>query len=412
MTTQPTVTKAHQGYLARVRAALADLPAGEVDDILADVAVQLEESDDPAELERLGSPEAYAAELRLAAGYPGETAPARGTSNLRARLGVWLLGLASVAAGLNGFYGTGRGGVVVGLVLLVGLPAGAGWLAARGQTGLQTLPEVEAPRRGARQLVEATPPPVRDLVVSLRPAWWVLRAGLAAVLLLGVIRVSSSLAVALVLAVLFVAPSVWLARRAAGNRSWSWIAIPLNVLAVGVLLALPFVARTYAYTSASNAGYYDPAPAAETGLSVSNVYPFDANGRPLTDVYLYDQDGQPIKVWEYTCYDGSYENTPGVDQEDPVNRFPLPHVVQDPKTGACTVKSGLPFSVAIPAGTATVTPAATTPSTPAAATSPTPTRPATSPTPARPASSPSSGVGSTPSAPTPASTPPAPTATG
>ncbi|MEO6879419.1 MAG: hypothetical protein ABI181_00540 [Mycobacteriaceae bacterium] len=383
MNTQPTVSKTHQDYLARVRAALADLPAGEVDDILSDVAVQLEESDDPAEVQRLGSPEAYAAELRLAAGYPGEVAPTKGTSNLRARLAVWLLGLASVAAGLNGIYGAGRGGVVVGLVVLVGLPAGAGWLAARGQGGLRTLPEVEAARRGARQLAEATPPSVRDLVVSLRPAWWVLRAGLAAVLLLGVIRVSSSLAVALVLAVLLIAPSVWLARRAAGNRSWSWIAIPLNVLAVGVLLALPSVAREYAY--ASNGGYNDPAPAAETGLSVSNVYPFDANGRPLTDVYLYDQDGQPIKVWESTCTDGTYENTPGVDQQDPVNRFPLPHVVQDPRTGACTVKSGLPFSVAIPAGTAALTPAETTSSTPAPATSPTPTRSATPTTPTRPA---------------------------
>lgn len=358
MTTQPIATKAQQDYLARVRAFLADLPAGEVDDILGDVAVQLVESDDPAELERLGSPEAYAAELRAAAGYPGEPVPQRETSNLRGRLGIWLLGLASVAAFVEGFFGTGRGGVVVGLVLLVGLPAGAGWLAARGQTGLRTLPEVEAARRGARQLVEATPSPVRDLVVSLRPAWWVLRAGLAAVLILSVTQASKSLAVAVVLTVVLVVPSVWLARRAAGDRGWSWLVIPLNVLAVGVLLALPSLVGRYTYLNASNAGYYDPAPAVETGLSVSNVYPFDSKGQPLTDVYLYDQDGQPIKVWEYSCYDGTYENTPGVNQEDPTNRFPLPHVVQDPQTGACTVKSGLPFSVAIPAGTS-ATPSAT-----------------------------------------------------
>lgn len=404
MTTRPTATPPQQDYLARVRAALADLPAGEVEEIVADVAVQLLESDDPAELERLGSPEAYAAELRAAAGYPGEPVRVVAAPVLRARAGIWLLGLACVSAGITGFYGTGRGAVVVALVLLVGLPAGVGWLLARGQIGLRTLPEVEAARRTARQFVEATPSAVVELVVSLRPAWWVLRASLAAVLILGVTRVSSSITVAVVLAVLLVAPSVWLARRATGHRDWSWVTMPLNMLAVGVLLALPALVGQYTYLSASNAGYYDPAPAAETGLSVSNVYPFDANGKPLTDVYLYDQDGQPLKVWEYTCFDGTYENTPGVDQEDPVNRFPLPHVVPDPQTGACTVNSGLPFSVAIPAGTA-ATPSARSTGRSAPGL----------PAPTSSASTPPSGAGSTPSIPasrTPASSTPVPTTTG
>lgn len=299
MTTQPTVTKAQQDYLARVSAALADLPAGEVDDIVTDVAVQLEESEDPAELERLGSPEAYAAELRLAAGYAdrsqSEARPAR-----RGREGIWLLGLASVLAAGVGFFGASAGGgagIVVAVLGLVAMPAGVGWFAVRGRSGLRELPEVVAVRRVGQRVVERAPESWVELAVSLRPAWWVLRACLASVLLLRVVGVSSVL-LPVVLAALLVGPSVWLARCSRGDRGWSWIAIPLNVLAVGVLLAMPFVARTYAYASTSSAGYYDPAPAAETGLSVSNVYPFDASGRPLTDVYLYDQDGQPIKVWE------------------------------------------------------------------------------------------------------------------
>ncbi len=367
-----TTTQAGQQYLGRLRAALADLPPGEVEEILGDVEVQLQESDD-AEIARLGSAGAYAAELRSAAGYPAAASTSPRPSVLQVRLGVWLLGVACVAALLVGWTGGGGNGsgTVVALVFLVALPAGLGWLAVRGRTGLRSLPEVVSARRTARRVVDGLPPSVVELAVSLRPAWWVLRAGLAAVLVLGVLRVGSVAAVLLVGLVLVV-PSVWLARRAGGTRAGSWTTVPLNVLAVGVLLALPSALGGFAYAAvASPDVVYQDVPG---DLAVSNIYPFDADGTPLTGVYLYDQDGQPLKVWEYTCYDGTYENQPGVDQENPTNRFPLPHVVQDPQTGTCTPQEGLPFSVAIPAG---ASPASSSPSPSSGVGSATTTAPAT-----------------------------------
>jgi hypothetical protein len=69
-------------YLERVRAALADLPAEVREEMLhdltvhlADVSAELGEVGDGALEERLGAPEAYAAELRSAAGL-GSRPPA------------------------------------------------------------------------------------------------------------------------------------------------------------------------------------------------------------------------------------------------------------------------------------------------------------------------------------------------
>ena len=59
-------------FLIRMRAALSDLPPAEVDELLEDTEehvreLAVEHGEDQLEL-RLGSPEAYAAELRSAAG--------------------------------------------------------------------------------------------------------------------------------------------------------------------------------------------------------------------------------------------------------------------------------------------------------------------------------------------------------
>jgi hypothetical protein len=74
-----TTTADVNAYAAQVRAALADLPAGRREDLLADLEEHLaevaEESDGPLE-SRLGAPAAYAAELRAAAGLPAPPAVA------------------------------------------------------------------------------------------------------------------------------------------------------------------------------------------------------------------------------------------------------------------------------------------------------------------------------------------------
>jgi hypothetical protein len=77
--TTGTVPEDVKAYLSAVRARLDDLPAEERDDLLADVESSIldsaQESDAPVEL-RLGPPDAFADELRAAAGLPPRPEPA------------------------------------------------------------------------------------------------------------------------------------------------------------------------------------------------------------------------------------------------------------------------------------------------------------------------------------------------
>jgi hypothetical protein len=74
-------------YVDAVRSALADLPADDLAEIVDDVRDHVEqvaaergEDPSPAQLEeRLGTPAAYAAELRSAAGYPPRPGAATGS---------------------------------------------------------------------------------------------------------------------------------------------------------------------------------------------------------------------------------------------------------------------------------------------------------------------------------------------
>ncbi len=78
-----TLTGTIATYLVQVKAELADLPPGELEDVLDDVASHLTEvaaefEQEPTEAqlwERLGTPRQYADELRTAAGYPASNRP-------------------------------------------------------------------------------------------------------------------------------------------------------------------------------------------------------------------------------------------------------------------------------------------------------------------------------------------------
>ena len=76
-------------YLDQVRAALADVPAEERDELLADIEISLLEgaadSSDPPEA-RLGPPERFAQELRAAAGIAPPPPPSAAATGVRARL--------------------------------------------------------------------------------------------------------------------------------------------------------------------------------------------------------------------------------------------------------------------------------------------------------------------------------------
>jgi len=114
-------------YLAGVRAELADLPPNELTEMLDDVGAHL--SDLAAELgpdadltARLGTPAAYAAELRAAAGYPA--APVSRAPAGSSMAGLALAGLVAATVFVTaGVVGRSPGFLLLGLfALLLAVP--------------------------------------------------------------------------------------------------------------------------------------------------------------------------------------------------------------------------------------------------------------------------------------------------
>jgi hypothetical protein len=80
--------------------------------------------------------------------------------------------------------------------------------------------------------------------------------------------------------------------------------------------------------------YREPQPGLRAdGREISNIFPFDAQGRPLRDVYLIDQDGLPV---EASSDDSPYlePTLPRDGDGNPVtNRYPQVQHQVDPATG-------------------------------------------------------------------------------
>jgi len=331
-------------YASAVRDALADLPPTEreevcedLDGYLADVMEELGEDAPPgALLARLGPPEAYAAELRAAAGYPSAT--------------------------------------------------DADALARPRPAGLLTLARLRARAAGSAVVdwVEGVPGGVAlvTLLRELRPAWWVARAWIV-VLALDWVFVGGPRAPfpsafgagqlgGFLLVVLAIAGSVWLGRRADRSRPVRLWSLPLNVLAV--LALLPMASElSNAVEGRDEKGYAEVVYmnggelAHEDGAPISNIYPFDSAGTPLSGVYLFDQDGRRIdNLARPDCF---FSREP----RDTSAGFPLERLTMNPRTGECvrTGETAPDFSVVIPKPSASPSappgsPSATpTPSTPA-----------------------------------------------
>jgi len=288
-TTTGTSTDEVTRYLADLRAALADLPPGERDGLLEDLPEHLAEvaAEAPGSLaDRLGPPAAYAAELRAAAGLrPGPAdggGPAVGSAVQR---------LVALADRVD--RGTGR---------VIGYP-------------------------------KAT-----EFLVLLRPAWWLLRGYLAALLLLrwyaatslGLVpRVGGSAVAGLVVIVVCVLASVRLGRSAHRFRPWLRVAVILLnvVLAVFGLMTLNRVRDLGDVMVLPQV--YDPYS------GVTDLYPYGPDGRPLTGVEIRDQNGDVLRLGD-----------PGACQTGPVAgadtyRYPLcgappPNVILVPQVQSTT----------------------------------------------------------------------------
>ncbi|RJL33302.1 HAAS signaling domain-containing protein [Bailinhaonella thermotolerans] len=357
-------------YAGAVRAALADLPESDREELLEDLDSHLAEvaADSPEPLTaRLGSPEAYAADLRAA--YGGRPATPR-----RGRLRR----------------------------LPHDVTARFRETAAAAHTRLSELPAY-------RHLLEFLP--------QLRPAWWVLRGYAAAVVILS-IQAGETLTPTNILEWLFafalVWASVWYGMRGAGLGHWRWAGRAVNVVALlGVAMGVLIAADVHAenkrepYTGqAAPAGGQPPIQhmsSLDSG-QVGNIFPRDAEGRPLEGVLLYDQHGRPIEVepepdYVLEWYCGTPQplkhryplklrdavNEGGLIQEESgciiPPPAPVPPAPTPPANGVATpTPAGSPPATPTPGATPTGGASATPSPTPTSKSTPTPT-PKSTPTP-------------------------------
>ncbi|PWU54526.1 hypothetical protein DLJ47_12800 [Micromonospora sp. S4605] len=316
-------------YVGRVRAALADLPAEVRDELTEDLPEHLAEvaaEADGSLVERLGEPEAYAAELRAAAGAPA-TAAGR---NLDQR----------VAA-------------VVGRT-----------------------------RRQARQLDTQLGPLLgyaraSEFLRLLRPAWWVVRGYLAAMLVtvittggsFGLLpRFGGELVGGLVMLVGFLLASIWLGHRSARLRRWPRWAMHAASLVL-VVFALAGLAN-----AEDRAGYqdygYDAISVDNPYERVRDVFVYDSEGRLVEDARLFDQNGAPIRLGYPDCPDPRDPSGTGnpllrtypycPDQAPFAPRAPAAPAPTVPPLGTPTpAATGAPEPTGGPAATGTPTPGAT-----------------------------------------------------
>ncbi|MCM0640761.1 hypothetical protein [Cellulomonas wangsupingiae] len=252
-----------RAYATQVRAALADLGQDQVDDLtdgleanLTDTLADERRAHGGSLVEEFGEPGAYAAELRTAAGLA--PVPHREGSVRAALLSPW-----------------------------------------------RALRELD---RAALAQLRATRwfPGLEDLLVALRPAWWVLRGWALAHLLLQVLGAEptssfwlpSTLGGWVLLVLCVVASAQWgRGRWRTGPRWQRPLMIVSGLLAVAslvLLLTLPSSQRydlEYARTVAD-------APPADgivvDGEYAHNLFVYDAQGRPVEGAQVFDQAGRPV----------------------------------------------------------------------------------------------------------------------
>jgi hypothetical protein len=237
-------------YVREVRSELADLPEEDVDDLTGGMEADLSElaAESGGDLVgRLGPPSLYAAELRAAAGLP-ERAAGSGRRRHRSLSEQAALDRASFTR----------------------LIARHTWLRS-----------------------------AAAFLVTLRPAWWVLRGYLAAWALwsfsMGMEGIRPHGVLQLALAIAAIVVSVQLGRG--WLRQWPGLR-PLVIAGNAIAVVVALVASTSGVTS-GEADFY-PAPNSPppgvslNGQPVTNVYAYDSDGNRITGVRLFDQDGRPL----------------------------------------------------------------------------------------------------------------------
>jgi hypothetical protein len=270
-------------YVERVRRALADLSPTDRDELLEDLPEHLAEvaaEDAGALADRLGTPEAYAAELCAAAGLRAPDS----SPNLDKRVATAVLRLRGQLRALDG-----RAGPLIGYAN------------------------------------------ASEFLRLLRPAWWVLRGYLAAMLIAVLLtggasgllpRLGGSGLAAVLLLALSVIGSIWLGRRTRAFRGWRRHLLNLGTV---VLVLFGVVGFFEADQRGPGPTYYAPSYNEDPYSSVQDVYVYDQQGRLIEGVRLFDQDGRPIRLGHPWCADA--EQLAGELMPDPM-RQPYPYCPQ------------------------------------------------------------------------------------
>ncbi|KQZ23827.1 hypothetical protein [Microbacterium sp. Root553] len=249
--TAVTIDEQIRAFASAVRAHLDDLPADELDEIMsglaADLADQAADNDDVLEL---GDPAAYAEELRSAAGLPPRSEDGQ-RIRMRERVGAW------------------RSGFVDGIRRT---PFGA-WLV--------------------------------DLLLALRPVWWVLRGYGVYVVALHLMlldrgrldhwMVPDSPLEWAALTVLVVVSAQW------GRGLW----LPTNplrhirtVASIVAVIALPFALGAVLSPQIEYVGdEYLPQGLRLDGVQINNIFAYDEDGNPIERVQLFTGKGTPLNLY-------------------------------------------------------------------------------------------------------------------
>jgi hypothetical protein len=309
-------------YVAAVRARLDDLAPEEVEELTGGLEADLAEAlagFDETPRQRFGDPAAYADELRAAADLPPRAEPA--------------------PDGLGATLGRARRDLRAAADLHV--------------DALQRLPWFAA---------------VRDFLVVLRPAWWVLRACVAVALLRLILGAEETGIVggfpSFLLLVLAVIGSVAVGRRSPPRTGPArGLLVFGNVLAV---LALPMVLSNFAEPRSQYVETGVGAGIWMDGQPVQDIVPYDSQGRPLQGVQLYDDRGRPLQIGEEFRWwsDGSapqrwnvFPLNPPALEEEGGSPMPEPTVATTPPLTTPTP------AATTPSVTATTAPSATPPAT-------------------------------------------------
>ncbi|WP_089156646.1 HAAS signaling domain-containing protein [Micromonospora sp. NBS 11-29] len=250
-------------YVDRVRAALADLPPTVRDELTEDLPEHLAEvaaEADGALVDRLGTPEAYAAELRAAAGAEPGRRPTRFHRLAEARQET--------------------------------------------ATQLRLLDRQLGPVFGHET--------VSDFLRPLRPAWWLVRGWLAALLVAAmtdgrsglVPRMDGNTSGGLLLLIGAIVVSLWWGRRSAGITGWPRRLHHLGTAAL-LLFSVAVLADVDRNASSDFYGGYEQVSVDHRYDRIEDVFVYDQQGRLIRDARLFDQNGVPIQLGWPSCTDGS-----------------------------------------------------------------------------------------------------------